>query len=87
MPSRTISVGISRLFRIVEVDGTIAGDYEPNLTYRIEQAVRSALTRKWEWHARASASGRGAWMEAHGALHAMQAALMDKMRARQGGTV
>lgn len=84
---RTIAVGISRLFRIVEIDGTIPADYEPNLTYRIEQAVRDPLTRKWKWHPRASASGRGAWMEAHGALHAMQASFLDKLQARRGGAV
>lgn len=81
MASRTISVGLSRLFRLVEIDGTIPADYEPNLGYRIEQAHKDSLTKKWKWTPLAFAN---TWGEAHGALHQMQADFVDKMIERQG---
>lgn len=81
---RLVSVGVSRLFRLVEVDGTIPADYAPNLRYYVEQAVKDPLTKKWAWHPRAMAHGPHAWREAHEALHALQAELLDEMQRRRG---
>jgi hypothetical protein len=72
MTARTVSVGLSRLFRLVEL--------EPG-KLRVEQAVKDPLTKKWDWKPLAFATQ---WGEAHGALHQMQADFMDKMIERQG---
>lgn len=77
--ARTISVGVSRLFRLVEVDGTVDKEKKH---FRVEQAVRDPLTKKWEWRPLAMATE---WSEAHGALHQMQADCMDQLRVRKGG--
>lgn len=82
--TRTVSVGISRLFRLVEIDGTIPVDYTPNLIYRVEQAVRNALTKKWEWKPLASTPD---WHEGHGALHQMQADLWDRVKERRTNAI
>ncbi len=81
---RTISVGVSRLFRLVEIDGTIPAGHGPNLIYRVEQAVRDALTKKWKWVPLASTPD---WHEGHGALHQMQADLWDRMKERKTGAI
>lgn len=57
---RVVSIGLSRRFRLVEVDGPL---------YRVEQAVQSPLTTKWEWRPLATTPN---WGEGHGALHQMQ---------------
>lgn len=66
---RTVSVGLSRLFRLIEVEGT---------GYRVEQAVKKL--GKWEWTPLAFAT---TWGEGHGALHQMQADWANKMNAAQ----
>lgn len=70
---RTISVGLSRLFRLVEVHG------DAGTVYRVEQAVKEL--KKWKWVPLATATR---WNEAHGALHQMQADFTDRMIERQG---
>jgi hypothetical protein len=69
---RIVSVGISRLFRLKELDGS---------GFRIEQAQRDPLTNAWRWTALAFATE---WNEAHGAMHQMQAEMLDEMQRRQG---
>lgn len=73
---RTVSVGLSRLFRLVETDKG---------GYRIEQAVKRPRVvggkAEWQWVPLAFATQ---WGEAHGALHQMQADFMDRMIERQG---
>jgi hypothetical protein len=68
---RTVSVGVSRLFRLLEL---AAGGY------RVEQAVRDPLTRKWAWKPLALVTE---WNEAHGALHQMQADFGDRLERVQ----
>lgn len=81
MTDRVVSVGVSRLFRLVERVTEGALDPSDRHTgYRIEQAVRDQLTKKWKWVPLAFADDIG---EAHGALHQMQADLGDQMKARQ----
>lgn len=75
---RTISVGLSRLFRLVEVT---QADDDPKPVYRIEQGVKDPLTKKWGWKPLATATQ---WGEAHGAMHQMQADFLDIMIERQG---
>jgi hypothetical protein len=79
---RTISVGTSRLFRLVETrHETGDGETMARTTYRVEQAVKDTLTGKWGWRPLATATQ---WGEAHGAMHQMQADFLDKMIERQG---
>jgi hypothetical protein len=65
---RVISVGVSRVFRIVELDDG---------RLRIEQAVKAL--KKWDWKPLALVDGLGRWGEAHGAMHQMQADFGDRM--------
>lgn len=68
---RTVSVGVSRLFRLIELD---TGGY------RVEQALRDPLTNKWTWRPLALATE---WNEAHGALHQFQADFGDRLERIQ----
>jgi hypothetical protein len=67
---RVISVGVSRVFQILELD-------TPN-SYRIEQALQ--VGQKWEWRPLALCNN---WNEAHGAMHAVQAEFGDEMLKRE----
>lgn len=81
MTDRVISVGVSRLFRLIErvTEGALNPQDRVSV-YRIEQAVQDKLTKKWRWHPLASADE---WYEAHGALHQFQADYGDQLEARQ----
>ncbi len=84
MSAAVVSVGISRLFRVVRVEAEGSGDYMPNKVYRIEQAHKDSLTKKWKWKVLATAAGREAHNEAIACLHQMQAEFLDEMQKRQG---
>ena len=95
---RVLSVGVSRLFRLVEVERNEV------MCYRVEQAVKRPVelvttghsimtgdvrvptpkpTRTHRWEWVPLAFATQ-WLEAHGALHQYQADFVDKMIERQG---
>lgn len=65
---RVVSVGVSRVFRLVELDDG---------RLRVEQAI--TVINRWKWTPLALVDGLQRWGEAHGALHQMQADFGDKM--------
>lgn len=67
---RVVSVGVSRLFRLVAL--AVGG-------YRVEQATRG-VDKKWKWVPLALSTD---WSEGHGCLHQMQGDYGDAIAARQ----